>query len=448
MSEVDIVPVNYLRYGLSRKKEFLKDVRNAYDGLVLPANILLYQYKSTPSVIHLTKKPFFVDPMSYLFGQEFVHFKKRVDKTNSFLYKPSFARLMEGHGLDPKYFIDVDYQLLLNMLYESSEKLRDFVNKCLEFQWNNVYKSMYESRELVSEEEQNEFETDLYRPKFLIPPYFEYENDADSLTSKLNIKILEYCCSIDVREKYSVPIFPMVFLQKGELNSSFIQSVVLQIQTFGFQGHCVWIGGFDERYISEQEAKHFLELVQSLSLNNKKVVDLYGGYFSLTASKFGLTHVCHGLTVGESRGSDDSAKTISGPVPVRYYIMGLHRLLLVEDAVRILRVRKDLMCDCQVCSRLVKGNPENVALFATEEELTEMHFLLNRYYEKNSVAASSLSQLIEELDFLLVNNSDIDSITKPYLRNKVTEHRSILDKEYLNIWKTALEFMQAQNTSS
>ncbi len=36
-------PLVFIRYGLSRKKGLLKDFNKLYDGLVIPANFLLYQ---------------------------------------------------------------------------------------------------------------------------------------------------------------------------------------------------------------------------------------------------------------------------------------------------------------------------------------------------------------------------------------------------------------------
>src|SRR5688500_18151543 len=93
-------PLIFLRFGLHRKKNFLRDIRRAYQGIVLPANILLYQYKSTPPVVFNCNKPFFVEPMSYLLGQPYKDFKQRLEKGPRF--KPSFQRLMEGHGLSPE----------------------------------------------------------------------------------------------------------------------------------------------------------------------------------------------------------------------------------------------------------------------------------------------------------------------------------------------------------
>ena len=73
-------------------------MRKSYDGLVLPGNILLYQYKATPNVIYMTEKPFFVDPMSYLFGKRFEKLKREISPCN-FKFKPSFEKLVFGHGV-------------------------------------------------------------------------------------------------------------------------------------------------------------------------------------------------------------------------------------------------------------------------------------------------------------------------------------------------------------
>ena len=133
-------PRSFIRYGISRKKDFLRDVRAAFDGLVLPGNILLYQYKSTPSVVYRCRKPFFVDPMSYLFGTPFESFRQQAKK--GLRFKPSFDRLMRGHGLDPEKYLRWDNRQLAGSLLRDRKALEKFVDKSLDFQWARVWEAV------------------------------------------------------------------------------------------------------------------------------------------------------------------------------------------------------------------------------------------------------------------------------------------------------------------
>lgn len=239
-------PMSFIRFGISRKKEFLKDVKDSYDGLVLPANILLYQYKSTPSVIFMCKKPFFVDPMSYLFGEPYEKFKKRVEKGSS-KFKPSFYSLMKGHGITPEDYLNVDHRGLLSKLNKSDDSITSFVDNCLSFQWNSVWDIIQKSTDLLTEEEILSLKEEEYRPFFLVPPYFLYDDEHGSITTTLNKKILNYCWQ-NKSKQYT--IFPMVFIDKEHLISvSFIKDIIAVVKQYNFSGYILWIDDFDERNV-------------------------------------------------------------------------------------------------------------------------------------------------------------------------------------------------------
>ncbi len=426
-------PITFLRFGISRKKEFLKDARKSYDGLVLPANILLYQHKSTPSVIFMCDRPFFVDPMSYLFGQPFVSFKKKVEKQNP-KFKPSFHKLMEGHGLVPEKFLQSDYPELLQFLLYSQENLYRFIDNTLNFQDNHVWRVIKEAQTLISEEldERN------FRPSFLIPPYFLYTPEKGknySITTELNKKTLEYC-SKTVRNK---DIYPMVFITKEQLESPFLNDVINIVTKNKYPGYVVWIEDFDERFATKEQIKGLISLTYKLSSDGQQIVMLYGGFFSLLLYYFGMTCVCHGLAYGEARTISASAQENSGPAPVRYYLKDLHSFLTLENALIVLRKRPDLICSCPVCQRVMRDNPENVTRFQNEETLAEMHFLYNRYQERKMIANSTLPDVIEHLEWILELNNHIKDITKKYKTYLGLEDRAIIDPAYINNWKEALE---------
>ena len=188
-------PSIFIRFGIQRKKTFLKDVRSSYDGLVLPANVLLYQYKSTPSVVFMCDRPFFVDPMSYLFGQPYEEFKQRA-KQGTRKFKPSFERLMQGHGLNPEDFLPFDYTALLRFLSGSNKNLETFVNNTLDFERNRVWQTLRDAKDLMSDEQKLELNEFRFLPCFLIPPYFLYippGHRGSPPTTELNRRILEVC---------------------------------------------------------------------------------------------------------------------------------------------------------------------------------------------------------------------------------------------------------------
>ena len=236
-------PLTFLRYGLAKKKKFLRDVRNAYDGLTLPANILLYQYKSTPSVVTMCRKPFIVDPMSYLFGQPYEEFKKKVKLGPAF--KPSFKKLMEGHGLVSDDFLRYDYTRLIRFLQQNTNNIRIFSRNAIGFQRDTVWDGLNSNQDLMTEEQRALLTEDLCRPKVIIPPYFLYTFEPGgnlSITSKLNRQILKHCWE----EMQGVgDLFPMVFLSRDCLTNDFYKLAAEIVLKYDFPGYCVWIDSFD-----------------------------------------------------------------------------------------------------------------------------------------------------------------------------------------------------------
>jgi hypothetical protein len=214
---------------------------------------------------------------------------------------------------------------------------------------------------------------------------------------------------------------------------------VRQATDRSFPGYCLWIAGFDERFATREEAVALVETVKKLAAGGAQVVMLFGGFFSLLLKKFGLSCVSHGLAYSESRALEASASQTSGPAPVRYYVLELHRFLTLEDSLLVLRERPELLCSCPVCRRVLQGDPERVTLFSGQEELAEMHFLHTRQLERRMIANSSLDELVAQLEWARTLVLGIDKIMKPVSRDgQVAGERPILSLDYLKNWKEAL----------
>jgi hypothetical protein len=436
MLDTESAPLDFLRFGIQRKKGFLRDVGQAYNGIVLPANILLYQFRSTPTVIFMCQKPFFVDPMSYLFGQPYESFKKRVKK-GGVRFKPSFEKLMKGHGLDPDAFIRFDYTTLLRFLAEDSN-LQAFCTNAFAFQNENVWNTIQEAEDLLTDEQRAFLDEASYRPSFVIPPYFLYafSRMGTSVTTRLNRRILDF--SFRERTKWG-DIFPLIFVRKEDLEQAFLNEIVSVAKGNDFPGYCIWIEDFIEKLATKEQIKGLIRLVRSLSEGGKQVVMLYGGYFSMLLKDFGVTCVCHGLAYGEARSVAASAEEGSGPAPIRYYLYALHCFLTLPNALTVLRARRDLICECPICARLVGGDPENVTKFSQEESLAEMHFLWNRDKERRAIGAAGIDDAIADLQMTLDLNEDLAEITRQYKTNDGYEERPIVDTQYIKNWMDAIK---------
>lgn len=425
-------PLTFIRYGISRKKPLLRDVKDAYDGLVLPGNVLLYQYKATPTVVLACEKPFFVDPMTYLFGEPFEAFRRRVEKGPKF--KPSFERLVQGHGIDPSSLVALNHRSLTKRLLTDSAALSRLVEDCLAFQWNQVWRTLSEASDLMTPEQQSKLDVARFRPTIVVPPYFLYE--PNSAGEKLNFEILQL---VSERTDEVGPIAPMILVRPEHLGTEFLETVVAKVRQYGFPCTCIWLEAFDERDVSSAEIAGAVDLVRALHSGGRDVVMLYGGFFSLALHRFGVRCVCEGLGYGQARTLGASASQSSGPAPVRYYSFELHRFLTLPDALQILRELPQLICECPVCRRVVRGSAERITLFEHEEELAEIHFLWNRRRERELIASSTQAELRLHLDLMLELYDDVSEITKPYKIGKNSyQERPIVDTGYIRRWREAL----------
>ncbi len=424
-------PLVFIRYGLSRKKGLLKDFNKLYDGLVVPANLLLYQYRGTPAIVYGCNQPFFVDPMSYLFAHPFNDFKKRIEK-GGYKFKPSFAKLVEGYGENPDYFLQQSYYSLVDYLFKSENKLFGFIEKCLEFQWTNINDTINKSKDFLPEGKEVKL-----RPDFIVPPYLPYR--LDDGTADLNIKILQYCWN--ERSKWSdTDIFPLLFIEKNNLTTEFIGNLKDRFADFDFPGYCIWIENFDEKNVTEKEIKGLIELVEVFSENQaKQIVILYGGFFNMLLYKYGVTCISHGIAYSEAKSMYAAVKQMGGGVPVRYYIPELHQFLTIQNSLIILRERPELICNCPVCQRIIQSDPEKVTRFEQEEELVELHFLYNRQQEKQLIAKMEKADIPKYLEYLSSISTDIGRITKQYKTYNGYIEKPIIEPGYIQKWKNALK---------
>ncbi len=420
-------PQTFLRFGLPRTKELLKDVSKVYNGIVVPANILLYQYKSTPAIVYSLNQPFFCDPMSYLFAQA-DRFKRKIEKGEQF--KPSFEKLLIGYGIDPQ-FVLTQTRKLTDSLNTSQEDLESIIDNCFDFQINNVEKTLLEAEDLVDIADKS-----LLKPAFIIPPYFLYKKN--SAESELNFKILEYCS----KNKQNWPdsdIFPLLFIDQEDLNTDYLDTIMSKIDSYDFPGYCLWINNFEEKHASEEIIIKLITLINRLSKNKtKQIVMLYGGFYSLLLYHYGLSCICHGLLYSEHKDVNSSTSQSSGPAPVRYYLAELHQFLTLEKALVVLRKRPDLICECPICRRILQNDPENVMKFEGEENLAIMHFLYKRNEEKAMIGRLVPKDLIDYLEFSSSINNDLDS-----LKAKVgAKDKQVIDTGCLQNWSKAIKHFE------
>lgn len=100
---------------------------------------------------------------------------------------------------------------------------------------------------------------------------------------------------------------------------------------------------------SEAELVQYGQALRTAMGRGQRVFALYGGFFSVLLSRYGLTGSSHGIGFGEHR--DWVELPSSGAPPARYYVPRLHRYVGVDIATTIWRQFPELVsCDCSECN--------------------------------------------------------------------------------------------------
>ncbi len=423
-------PHNLIRFGMQRKRGFLRDFSRLYDGLVIPANILLYQYKTTPLLIYGCKeKPFTVDPMTYLFGYPSFDLFIRRTKEGGSDFKPSFKRLLEAHGLRSEMNLKGRNDVFKYLAPE--KRLTDFVRRSVALQTDTLLTNFKKFAAPFLDED---FDEDDYRPNFVISPYFFLTEEANPIAEELMMRIFREC--LDLTDEVETEIYAMTFITRKALTDGYGEGLTNTVAEMDIPGYCLWVEDFPEQEATHGEIEALVRIVQMLSDEGRNyVLNMFGGYFAMLLYHFGLGGVSHGTLYSESRAVKDTARRAAGPVLIRYYVPALHQFVTLPNAIRLTRAEPSLLCSCAACSRVVRGDPENIAKFQQQESYAEYHFLLNRANEKMEIGRLSIAELTHRLLAVYDTYASSDwAIGRGKFRDE-----PIQDLNYLRVWAETLQ---------
>lgn len=111
----------------------------------------------------------------------------------------------------------------------------------------------------------------------------------------------------------------------------------------------VWVSNFDELVRGEDDLFTFAMAIRVSAVSGKALFDLYGGFFSVLLSAFGLTGSSHGIGFSESRNWLELPS--SGAPPARFYVPSIHRYMQPDEADLLYSADPQLIdCACLECT--------------------------------------------------------------------------------------------------
>lgn len=150
-----------------------------------------------------------------------------------------------------------------------------------------------------------------------------------------------------------------------------------------------WVGNLDERRATSEELEAFWQAISS-NEQNHRLVNLYGGFFSMCLHHGGLWGFNNGLGYSEFRNWPELAAT--GAAPARYYVRNLHMYLPPAQAQQIIDLDSFFACTCETCSAVGAS-----AILGLGYHDLKKHFALARAWEKELVLSSSRDELANHL---------------------------------------------------
>lgn len=342
---------HFLRYGTSAEQKYMGEFRHTYGGVVINANMLAHISKAISAFVHkdVLRKNLFIDPMTHAFQ----HDLGSITNSQGDI-KRSIQKLITFYG--PPIDIVIKELRRARSTDFTNENLPVFVENVLDFQHNHITKSL--DKDLRDYIEYLQIEK---RPNFLIAPYFYLTEENIENWLVINKKCIEL--GLELKKKFDgLDIYGQLVMDRRLLlNDKSINKIVEYYSDA--DGLLYWIDDFDETEASIKQLSAVKNFIKKYKGKNptKKIISLYGGYFSELLLKDELDGVVHGLEYGESR----SVVPVGGGIPLsKYYLPGLKKRIQAHVMVTLLKFKKidtkekfhDHICNCRVCQETIQSN--------------------------------------------------------------------------------------------
>jgi hypothetical protein len=301
--------------------------------------------------------------------------------------KRSWRRIIERYG-DPiaQALTPESPRPILPEDFKDDKKCRAFCSRVLDFQHNELSNEFEagEDAAYVKYLAEEEGVSQLVSPSLIVSPYFYLNAQFFDQWLNVNIRCLEFTRSVLQKRGIHKPLAAQLVISQEVLLTEQLRTRLVDAYHASSAKPDVfllWVDSFTEQELSRGELRDYVALVERLASAGRSVVNLYGGFFSVAAARFGtlkdkLIGICHGLEYGESK----PVVPISGGVPVaKYYVPAIHARLSSRVATRVIRglggfknlaAFRRQICDCETCRGVIRTDPQSNFQEFTETKIS------------------------------------------------------------------------------
>lgn len=382
-------PEYYLWYRPLDKRYYM-ECKDEYDGFAISAHMLTHFANSFSVFQSSMNKPYFIDPETAAFQNvdisRFLNSKGGV--------RISWKKLGKHYGSVVMGALENRVRLrttdFLNHDNSFKPNVQELTARVLSFQTSLIKKTVSGLSLFFKKKPQEKMGL-----QFVVAPYFFFDSLSDPWY-RISLEMARRA----VKLKGEYPVFATLcttrqFLAKDEN----IKTVVKDFDFNGLDGFLIWIDNMKEEDEETALFGNILKLVKYLSSNTRKVINLYGGYFSILAFFWGMSAHVSGVCYRDSRSFSELpiyGGPPGGPVP-RYYIPRFRTKVPLDDAIRLLQQFPELKCDCDICSG-------NVTAYAPDTERSFARFIMNKHFlccrkrEREETIDANSNKLFEALN--------------------------------------------------
>lgn len=404
---------HFVRFGIHADTNTLELAakQGEYDAIVFNASMVEYTSSAIASLVtgRLSGVPFLIDPGTHAFAEipsAIVPQDKVVTPDN---VRQSIRGLTESYGLELGN--PVGNAPLQPEHFGTLLTVDGFARNVARFQLETLGIALEEDAKYLED-------TTKPTPFALISPYFQLTLHNYKAWLPIELELLERTRDYGK----GLPIYGVILVAEDLLENEEAINYVIEayLNAESFDGILLWVGGFNESTRSKRQLKSFIHLVRRMSVLEKPLINMYGGFFSVLCMNYGITGVSHGPGYGEHR---DVVPVGGGPPSIRYYFTPIHQRVDYADVRTLIergfwRSPKEFwkqVCDGFLCRQLLANGLKGFGAYGEQEprrredgtydlvmtsetrERLKVHFIEAKQREMEEVARLNLSEIREAL---------------------------------------------------
>jgi hypothetical protein len=378
-----------LAYGNSDQASFRNvEVQRAFDVMTVPGTIASYYSEATVAFVLSSQLDYLIDPRTPLFQGD-------LDSPRA-----SHFTLAEWHGTTVRSTLAPTGTTSFGASFWTPAVVDEMAKEIISRQRNYVdsaplvHTKLDRYARLLAEamQEQGEPapETESKSPNTILAPYFAVSGTGDPWWSVMQ-QVWTSCAALSDPANIT-PVLCVDGRPKTAADGVVTLEALLPQLPNALSDVCFfWITNLDERKVPESQLRRLWQVVEARP-KGRRLVNMYGGFFSICLRHAGLKGFGNGLTYSESR--DWPALASTGAAPPRYYVRDLHAFLPPALAASLVDFDPSFECPCDACTDW-RSSGGSVASLPYHH--LKRHFASARRWELDLTTTMPLRDLAQDL---------------------------------------------------